>query len=260
MPIRRSNLTRSEAAEYRAQLSQLKEMGVLVGDASESTREPDRLTLEQVDHELAELYELPLGEIAVVVFAELTVLRSGSLITDLEMTTPWGDVLDLSDPEECSYYNDLICGWPEFPPKFLNHWLTHHVPLTPRREEGAIIATGRGSVPPECHDQLPVAVKLFLWDQRGNESCFDFQVRVDRIVKNKYERPQRDRREGARLTKRVSLFEREDAEIRDQDGTIQQQVTGPNLPSPVVVSAEKPLEGSSPDAPREDPGEPIGAV
>ncbi len=260
MPTRRAKLTKSEAAEYRTQLSQLKEMGVLVGDAGESTPEPDPFTLEQVDHELAKLYELPLGEIAVVGFAELTVLRSGDLITDREMMTPWGDVFDLGDPEECPYYDDLICGWPEWPPKFLNSWLTHHLPLHPRQEEGAIIATGRGSIPTNCHDETKVTVELLLRNQWGKESCFDFQVRVDRFVKNKYEQRQQELREVTRLTKRVSIFEREDAEIRDQDGTIQQQVRGPILPSPVVASAEKPIEGSSPDVPREETGEPIGAV
>ena len=222
IPTRR--FTKVQAREQRATLRWLQEIGIKVECDGDPPHEPELLTLEQVDTELAKLYVLPWGEIAVVWFAELMVLRFGGLITGSEMRMPWGDVLDLSDPKECSYYDDLIYGWYEFPPKFLNHWLTHHVPLRPRREEGAIFATGRGSVPPEYHDHQPVAVKLFLMDRARNELSFDvrarvdlmFGARLDRIAKQKCERRPPELREGTRSTKRVPIFKRGDGQAGDQ--------------------------------------------
>ena len=215
MPIKKSRLTGAEYQDHRARLLRLGKMGIPTGSIDDPPHDPELLTLEQVYADLGKLHELPWGEIAVSWFAGLTVLRSGGLIIDSEIRTPWGDVLDLGVPTECSYYDDLISGWPEFPPKFLNHWLTHHVPLRPRREEGAIFAMGRGSVPSEYHDHHPVAVKLFLKDQRRNKLCFDFRVRVDRIVKHKYERRQAELRK--RSTKRVPIFKREDGQLENQE-------------------------------------------
>jgi hypothetical protein len=254
MPITKSRLTRTEAQEYRTRLLQLEKMGIPIWRGGDFWHEPDPLTVEQIDDHLAWIYELPLGEIAVVVFAELTVLRSGILIMDRGVKTQWDDFLDLSDPKESTYYEDIIHGLPSFPPKFLNHWLTGNVPLRPRQEEGVIFAKGWGSVPPECPDETLITVKLFLRDQRGNEPCFDFEARLDRSVKRKYQPRLRER-----LTNRVPIFQREDTEPRDQDRTIEQQVRGPISPSPGAVSVEKPIEGSPPDVPRDETDEPIGA-
>lgn len=49
----------------------------------------------------------------------------------------------------------------------------------------------------------------------------EFEAKVDRGLKHKYERQQRQRREVAASTKRVPLFEREDAETSDRDCTIE---------------------------------------
>jgi hypothetical protein len=218
--------------------------------------EPDPLTVEQIDDHLAGIYELPLDEVAVAVFAGLTVRTSGLLITDRRMTTPWDDCpLDLSDPKGSCYYQDLFVGLLEPPSKFLNYWLTRNIPLRPRQEEGVIVAYGRSRVPPTCHDGTLVTVKLLLMDQRGNELCFDFEARLDRSVKRKYEPRLRER-----LTTRVPIFGREDTETRDQDRTTQQQGRVPIPASPMVVSVEKPIEDLSPDVPREETDEPIGAV
>jgi hypothetical protein len=71
-----------------------------------------------------------------------------------------------------------------------------------------------------------------------------------------------DRRERTHrrfASKREPIFEREDRETRDRARAIQQQGRGPISPAPVVVSVEKPIEGSSPDVRRDDTI-PIGAV
>ena len=79
--------------------------------------------------------------------------------------------------------------------------LTPEVPLRQRQVQGVIVAEGWTSVPPECHDESLVTVELLLRDERRNELCFEFGVRVDRSVKRKYERRQRERHERMRSTK-----------------------------------------------------------
>lgn len=185
MPIRKLRLSKSEAQEHHASLLRLKEIGIDVGCEAESSSEPGRVVLEQVNHQAAMLYQLPWGEVGVIFFAKVTVLSCGVFITNLEVTMPWGDVLGLEAPEACStYYDPFSELCPRSQPKFLNSWLAHNIPLRPRREEGAIVATGPGFVPAEYDYLAPVEVKLFLTD-RCNELCFDLVARVDRISKYK---------------------------------------------------------------------------
>ena len=163
-------------------------------------------------------------------------MSSGILITDAEMTTPWDSFpLDLGYPQESPYYWDVIGSYPS-PPNILNPWLTHHVPLRPRVEEGVIFAHGWSHVPSEWQDETPVTVKLLLIDQRRNELRFDFEARVDRSLKRKYERQQRERGGVVAWSQRVPLFEREDTEIRDRGRPIPPEARDPISPSPVVVS------------------------
>jgi hypothetical protein len=217
MPTQRSRLTRTEDQEYRSRLSRLEQLGIPVGCAVDPRHEPARLTLEQTPDEFARIYELPSGQVAVVVPATITVLKSGILITHVAMVTPWEDwPLDLWDPKESSYYTDLIGGLCHFPPTVLNPWLERDVPLRPRRVEGVIIAQGYSSVPPECHDETLVTVKLLLMDERRDELSFEFGVRVDRSVVRKCERRQRERREFGRPLKRSGLFGPQAEQRRDQ--------------------------------------------
>src|SRR6266849_2079620 len=109
MPTQGSSLTKTEDHEYRARLSRLEKMGIPIGCTVDPRHEPDRLTLDQTEYELATIYELPLDEVAVVLPAKLTVRKSGILITNVAMMTPWEAwPLDLWDPEGSSYYKDLI--------------------------------------------------------------------------------------------------------------------------------------------------------
>lgn len=52
-------------------------MRIQIGCMADSPQELDRLTLEQIDDGFAPFYELPWGEVAVVVMAKLTVLDPG---------------------------------------------------------------------------------------------------------------------------------------------------------------------------------------
>jgi hypothetical protein len=216
MTTRKLRLTKTEDQQHRARLLRLEQMGIPIGCADDASPEPDRLILEQIQHGFARIYELPSGAVAVVVPAKMTVLNAGILITDLEMTTGLDDYpLDLSDPTEWPYYQDVVAGLPCLPPTILNHQLTGALPLRPCRVEGVIFANGWSSVPPECHDETIVRMELFLWDERRNEICVDFGARVDRSLKRKYEWL-RERREVAPLTKRRGLYEREGGQLGDQ--------------------------------------------
>jgi hypothetical protein len=112
---------KAEDQEHRTRLTQLEQMYIEIGRAADPSHEPDRFALEQTQDEVASIYELPLGEVAIVVPAKMIVLKPGILITDVAMMTPWDDwPLELSDLKGCSYYKDLIAGLYHVPPRLLN--------------------------------------------------------------------------------------------------------------------------------------------
>ena len=170
----------------------------------------------------------------VILLCELMALRAGATVRDCAISLPWGPELDLCDPEYTPWYNDLIQGWPEWPPTVLNRWLTGEVSL-PRggKLTGIIIATGSIPVPAEYHDESAVDVELVASDDQSNPLEFVFKAGVDRSVKHQFERRERKRCEVAAPKKRVPIFQHQDA--------------------------EKPIDESFPDVPRDGTDEPTGA-
>jgi hypothetical protein len=218
MTTQRSRVAKMEDREYRARLSRLEKLGIPVGCAVDARHEPKRLAFEQTPYEFARIYELPLDEVAVIVPAKMTILKSGILITDVAMKTPWDDCpLELSNLEGRPYYQYLIGRLYHSPPELLSPWLERDVPLRPRRVEGVIIAYGYVSVPPQCHDETLVTVQLLLEDEGRNQLSFGFGVRVDRSVMRRCERQQRQRREFARSVKGGDLFEPKGGRLRDPE-------------------------------------------
>ncbi len=207
MPTRKSRLTKTEDQENRNSLSQLEGMGIPIGRPLDRLHEPDWITLEQTGYELAGIYELLLNEVVVVVPAKMTIQKSGILVTHIALITPWENwSLDLCDPEESLYYENLIVGFCHLPAAVLNRWLISELPLRRRQVEGVIIAHGYTSVPRECHDQSRVTVELLLRDERRKEFSFDFKVEVDRRVTRKYEKREREYR-ALPQSARGGLFE-----------------------------------------------------
>src|ERR1039457_2085543 len=82
MPRQILRFTRGEQEEYRKRLRSLQEMGVPAGSVSESSPKPNPLTLTQVWHGLARVYELPSNRITVALYATLVVLNPGAMIGD----------------------------------------------------------------------------------------------------------------------------------------------------------------------------------
>jgi len=204
MTKQRFTLTNQESSD---RLSRLERLGVPIGSAADRSPEPERLIFEQIPQEFARLYELPSGEVGVVVPARMTVLISGMLITNYEITTILDEFpLDLSDPDEWQNYPamiDTLCS--ERP--LLNRYLTSSLPLRPCQVEGVIVANGWSVVPPQWHDNTTLRVKLCLQDERRNEIPFEFRVQLDRSLKRAYERKQARRRESMPLRRRgAGLF------------------------------------------------------
>jgi len=217
MPTHKSRLTKPENQENRTLLSRLAELKIPIGPGGNASPEFDWLVLEQTEDEWATIYELPLREVAVVLPAKMIVARSGKLITAAAMMTPWEDQpLELNDLEGRPYYRDLIGGLYRYPPILLNDWLTGEVPLRTGKVEGVILAYGYIPVPPKCHDETLLTVKLLLVDERRNELSFEFGVRVDRSVIRKCERRQRERRKFAQSVRGRGLFEPKGGQLRDQ--------------------------------------------
>jgi hypothetical protein len=187
-------------------------MGVLKECAPDLAHKFEPLIVEQTWHDLAAVYELTPGNLAVVLLANVTVLAP-ILITDLDVTITLHNVmLDLDEPEESLYCEDLIQGLPWYRPTVLNHWLKRSRPLPRCQQEGVIIAHGHGPVHANYPEHALATIKLFVADGLNNELCFKFQARVDHSLKRKYERQQRERWERARSRKRVPLFKRNDVD------------------------------------------------
>lgn len=247
MPTQKLRFSRKEQEEHHSRLRQLQEMGVAVGSVGESVTKPNRFTLVQVLHDLARVYELPGDGVAVVVYADLAVFKTGAMITDSDLIVPWDDFpLELGDPEATSYYKEVLGGAPYWPPTILNRWLTGQLPLSRGRLEGVIVATGWSKVPPTWHDEASACVELLLRDEEENEFCFEFGARVDRSLKRKYKRQSQQRSAALQFTKRSGPYGPASAGTRAQAPTTQEIGGGPISPSRGVVPAEKPMEVSPP--------------
>jgi hypothetical protein len=107
--------------------------------------------------------------------------------------------------EEISYYQELIKTVP-YTPRILNSLLTQESPLSICQKEGILIAHACSCIFPAYHDEESLIIKLWLWDQRRNELCFDFAVTVDRSLKRIIERHQQIRRSRLPSAKRSGLY------------------------------------------------------
>jgi hypothetical protein len=212
MPYRQTRFNRAENAEFVLCLQQLRAEGVDLEISSEwiePSPDPDRLTLEQIHHTAtATIYDLPSSAVAIVLPTRMTVLKAGLLVVDVGIMTPWDDfLLEVIEPGESFVNEHLMSGvLPEPSPTILNRWLRSEVPLRPRRIEGVILAEGWTNLPAECQDEMPVTIKLSIEDERHNQLSFDFEVRVDRNLKRRYEREQKKHFQSIQVPK-GGLFE-----------------------------------------------------
>lgn len=224
MPTKRQKITKMEQEEHLASCAQLQRAGIPTGTAENSRFQRRRFALEQVDPELARVYDLPDGSVVVAFFARLTIKTHGVMFTDAEVLPPWDewplDLDVLEDLREKRYYDDVVRWSPASPPIILNPFLVRRsTPLRPCQHQGLIIAAGwstsmtagcRTSVPPECRDEERVVFQLRLTDEQGLESSYNIVAPVDRSMRRRYERRRPTQQEIAeRLAKRRPLFDQE---------------------------------------------------
>lgn len=228
----------------RGLILRLQAAGIATETLSDLLSVPKRLDVRQLEYGFSRVHDLPGAQVTVILHCELMGLRVGATVRECVISLPWGPELDLLDPEDTPWYNDLIQGLPEWPPNVLNRWLTGEVSLPRGRKlTGIIVATGWSPVPAEYLDASSMDVELVVSDDQGNQLEFLFNAGVDRGVKRKDERRQRERREVTASTKRVPLFKREETETVEQARTALEQGPGPISPSPAVISLEDEKDG-----------------
>lgn len=221
MPRPKLKLSAAEAELYSRRFSRLKEMGVAGGcDGDFLCEVPGQVRedfeLQQIDHVLAQVHDLS-GGLVVMLHAKLLVHAGATLITRSEMAIPWYPLaLDLDDPEDSPFYQDVILGTIPFPPTLLNPYLTGKLPLRHCQVDGVIIAMGSLSAPSSIPERTNVPVELVLWDEWENEFCFNFEAQLSRTLKVVRERREQANRPACHG--REPLFKREDGQVGNQVG------------------------------------------
>jgi hypothetical protein len=207
MPIPRRRITAAEMRENCAILARLKQMGIVVGDDGNLCPRRDRIIFQAINPEFSRIYDLPSGEVAVVLLTKLCVLKSGPMVLDACLTLPWDDCpLDLEDPKSHRYFSDVVQGLPYHPPTILNEWMVGtQVPLRPCQRDGVLIGTGWSRIPLTYPDEAKVRVRLSLLDDRQNEIDCEFVARVDRSLVRGFERRRQERLSFAPLA-RTGLY------------------------------------------------------
>jgi hypothetical protein len=210
MPRTRSRISTAETKEDRHRLLRLDRIGVATGDGGDFSK-PDRFKLEQIDPELARVYDLPSDWLAVVVPAQLTILEPSVVIVDRLMTTTWDEcvcVFELSDPREHEHpsLQNLTEGLYK-QPTILNDFLAgQSVPLRHRQVKGVIFATGWTSDPPTHCKERFLTIELLLRDEQGNETNLEFTAEVDHGIRQRDERQQQERRLATPMGKPEGLY------------------------------------------------------
>jgi len=216
--------------ESRARLSRLEQLGIPARPVADPSPEPERLIVEQTDYHFARLHELLSGEIGLVVPVQITVLTPGILIIEQELTTSLNEFpLEFTDPTEWKYYEDVIDDCPSR--ENLNYLLMNPRSLHPRKEHGIIVANGWSTIPPQFHDDTSLKAQLRLMDERRNEICAEFVVRLDRSLKRMYEKRHAERRERMRSTVGERLYASEAERRRDQENVAQRESFKPRKDS-----------------------------
>jgi hypothetical protein len=130
------------------------------------------------------------------------------LVTDVSLKIPWEECpLELNEPrQELTFEKLMRDTLPDPLPTSLNRWLKSEVPLRPRRAEGVILAEGSTFFPAEYQHDMPVRVQLLIQDGKQHQLTFDFEVRVDRSVKHRYEQRQQKYYQSFRLTQPPGQF------------------------------------------------------
>ena len=182
MPIQKACLSRSEKAEDRRCLRELRAEGIDVNCPDDSLEDVPALDITVVGGLASLIFNLPSGRAGYAIWLRLVARRSGLILPEpCEITTKFDDqiVLECFDPRgpicqlgQCSYLEAEV--------------LNDCFPLRVHRRgliEGVILATGLKPIPQEYVQGMTVPLQLTFWDQFGGEFSAEATLSVDRSTK-----------------------------------------------------------------------------
>ncbi len=204
MPTRKLKLTLREQVTHDIQLSRLEELGIL-----QSTRGyrdvSKRLLVTPWDGEVAQICELPSGQLVLILPIEMMANRSNVLIVDHEITLFSEPLeLDLDGPQDD--YARFKKFFYEWPPTILNHWFGGERLLPKKKLRGVILGYAWMPIRPEYPDGMRVKITLTLADEMGAECRLGFQAFLDRTTKRRHEEMRRELAVQLRPEMRTDVF------------------------------------------------------
>ena len=179
MLISGGRLSRSEEAEYRRCLREMRAEGIDVNSPDDSPEHVPALDITVVGGLVSLIFNLPSGLAGYAIWLRLVARRSGLILSDCEITTKSDDQIvlecfDLGGPDcrfgQCWYHKSEV--------------LNDRFPLIFHRRgqmvEGVILATGLKPIPKEYVQGMTVPFQLTVWDQFRNEINVESKLSVDR--------------------------------------------------------------------------------
>jgi hypothetical protein len=180
MLISGGRLSRSEEAEYRRCLREMRAEGIDVNSPDDSPEYVPALDITVVGGLVSLIFNLPSGLAGYAIWLRVVARRSGLILLEqCEVTTEFDDQIelecfDLGGPicqlGQCKHHKSEVLN-DRFPLKF--HRRGHRI-------EGVILATGLKPIPKEYVQGMMVPFKLISWDQFGNEISVESKLSVDR--------------------------------------------------------------------------------
>jgi len=183
MLISGGRLSRSEEAEYRRCLREMRAEGIDVNSPDDSLEDVPSLDITVVGGPVSLIFNLPSGLAGYAIWLRFVARKSGLILPEqCEITTKFDDqiVLECFDPGgpdcrlgQCRHQKSEV--------------LNDRFPLIFHRRgqmvEGVILATGLKPIPNNYLQGMTVPSRLTFWDQFGNESGMEAELYVDRSTK-----------------------------------------------------------------------------
>ena len=180
MLISGGRLSRSEEAEYRRCLREMRAEGIDVNSPDDSLEDVPSLDITVVGGPVSLIFNLPSGLAGYAIWLRFVARKSGLILPEqCEITTKFDDQIvlecfDLGGPDcrlgQCRHHKSEV--------------LNDRFPLLFHRRgqmvEGVILATGLKPIPKEYVQGMTVPFQLTVCDQFRNEISVEYKLSVDR--------------------------------------------------------------------------------
>ena len=180
MPIQKARLSRSEEAEDRRCLREMRAEGIDVNSPDDSPEHAPALNITVVGGLVSLIFNLPSGLAGYAIWLRLVASRSGLILPEqCVVTTEFDDQIvlecfDLGGPicqlGQCRYHKSEVLN-DRFPLRFHRRG---------QMVDGVILATGLKPIPKEYVQGMTVPFQLTVWDQFRNEINVESKLSVDR--------------------------------------------------------------------------------